>query len=209
MTVFHLFGCRKYFVYPKFFAAWFYSSYSVIVEFLHFRACFIYNILHYLGYPTIRYLVFSICCICDNVKRSRVYNELLFCDADNMRYFCFLYSWNIFLCPNFLVTVQYFAENLPVFALPDDSLVEVQGEPKGVHKAIELIATHLRKFLVDRSVIGIFELQVSFLFGCTCDNLLWCVSVYCMHSITMLDYLIGYMLIIWRWVYQNNDFMDN
>ncbi|KAM0054088.1 putative K domain-containing protein [Helianthus debilis subsp. tardiflorus] len=51
-------------------------------------------------------------------------------------------------------------ENLPVFALPDDSVVEVQGEPLGVQKAVELIATHLRKFLVDRSVIGIFEKQM-------------------------------------------------
>lgn len=53
------------------------------------------------------------------------------------------------------------AENLPIFALPDDSVVEIQGDPTSVHKALELIATHLRKFLVDRSVIGIFESQVS------------------------------------------------
>ncbi|KZV24786.1 KH domain-containing protein-like [Dorcoceras hygrometricum] len=52
-------------------------------------------------------------------------------------------------------------DNLPVFALPDDSLVEIQGEPSGVHKAVELIATHLRKFLVDRSVVGVFEMQAS------------------------------------------------
>ncbi|KAK2970172.1 hypothetical protein RJ640_019640, partial [Escallonia rubra] len=51
-------------------------------------------------------------------------------------------------------------ENLPVFALPDDSVVEVQGEPTGVHKAVELIASHLRRFLVDRSVVGIFETQM-------------------------------------------------
>jgi len=57
---------------------------------------------------------------------------------------------------------QIVAENLPPFALPDDSVVEVQGEPVGVHKAVELIATHLRKFLVDRSVIQVFEMQVSF-----------------------------------------------
>ncbi|CAK9150043.1 unnamed protein product [Ilex paraguariensis] len=50
-------------------------------------------------------------------------------------------------------------ENLPVFAIPDDSVVEIQGVSTGVHKAVELIATHLRKFLVDRSVIGIFEMQ--------------------------------------------------
>lgn len=55
---------------------------------------------------------------------------------------------------------QISTENLPVFALPDDGVVEVQGEAAGVHKAIELIANHLRKFLVDRSVIGIFEMQV-------------------------------------------------
>ncbi|CAN4101242.1 unnamed protein product [Withania somnifera] len=48
-------------------------------------------------------------------------------------------------------------EHLPVFALRDDSIVEIQGEPAGVHKAVEMIATHLRKFLVDRSVIGVFE----------------------------------------------------
>lgn len=48
-----------------------------------------------------------------------------------------------------------------MFALPDDSIVEIQGEPAGVHKAVEMIATHLRKFLVDRSVIGVFEKLVS------------------------------------------------
>ncbi|XP_058208638.1 flowering locus K homology domain-like isoform X1 [Rhododendron vialii] len=51
-------------------------------------------------------------------------------------------------------------ENLPPFALPDDSVVEVQGEPAGVHKAIELIAAHLRRFLVDRSVVSVFEMQM-------------------------------------------------
>ncbi|CAN4093565.1 unnamed protein product [Withania somnifera] len=51
-------------------------------------------------------------------------------------------------------------EHLPVFALPDDSVVEIQGEPAGVHKAVEMVASHLRKFLVDRSVIGVFEMQM-------------------------------------------------
>ncbi|KAK4383454.1 Flowering locus K homology domain [Sesamum angolense] len=51
-------------------------------------------------------------------------------------------------------------ENLPAVALPDDSVVEIQGEPEGLHKAVELIGTHLRKFLVDRSVIGVFEMQM-------------------------------------------------
>ncbi|CAM8928717.1 unnamed protein product [Rhodiola kirilowii] len=51
-------------------------------------------------------------------------------------------------------------EHLPLFALPGDSLVEIQGEPSGVHKAVEMIATHLRKFLVDHSVISVFETQM-------------------------------------------------
>ena len=57
------------------------------------------------------------------------------------------------------------AENVPPFALPDDSVVEIQGEPTGVHKAVELIATQLRKFLVDRIVVFVFEMHVSLLFG--------------------------------------------
>ncbi|KAL6146797.1 hypothetical protein ACLB2K_057474 [Fragaria x ananassa] len=52
------------------------------------------------------------------------------------------------------------SEDLPVFALPDDRVVEVVGEPVGVHKGIELIASHLRKFLVDRSIIPVFEMHM-------------------------------------------------
>lgn len=54
-----------------------------------------------------------------------------------------------------------FVEDLPVFALQDDRVVEVVGEPTSVHKSLELIASHLRKFLVDRSIIPYFESQVS------------------------------------------------
>ncbi|PHU22699.1 Flowering locus K -like proteiny domain, partial [Capsicum chinense] len=54
-------------------------------------------------------------------------------------------------------------EHLPVFALPDDSIVEIEGEPSRVHKAVEMVASHLRKYLVDRSVIVVFEMQVSLL----------------------------------------------
>ncbi|XP_050223623.1 flowering locus K homology domain [Mercurialis annua] len=52
------------------------------------------------------------------------------------------------------------SEDLPVFALQDDRVVEVLGDAAGVHKAIELIASHLRKFLVDRSIIPLFEMQM-------------------------------------------------
>ncbi|XP_051116917.1 flowering locus K homology domain [Andrographis paniculata] len=52
------------------------------------------------------------------------------------------------------------SEELPVFALHDDRVVEVVGEPTGILKAIELIASHLRKFLVDRSIISVIEMQM-------------------------------------------------
>lgn len=48
--------------------------------------------------------------------------------------------------------------------MQDDRVVEVVGEPLAVHKALELIASHLRKFLVDRSIIPVFESQVSVIF---------------------------------------------
>ncbi|KQJ85976.1 flowering locus K homology domain [Brachypodium distachyon] len=51
-------------------------------------------------------------------------------------------------------------ENVPPVALNDDRVVEIQGEPLDVHKAVELIASHLRKFLVDRSVLPLFEAQM-------------------------------------------------
>ncbi|KAG0466929.1 hypothetical protein HPP92_018509 [Vanilla planifolia] len=51
-------------------------------------------------------------------------------------------------------------EDLPPVALPDDRVVEIQGEPMGVHRALEMISNHLRKFLVDRSVLPLFEIQL-------------------------------------------------
>ncbi|KAI4370243.1 hypothetical protein MLD38_018613 [Melastoma candidum] len=51
-------------------------------------------------------------------------------------------------------------EELPIFALQDDRVVEVVGEPAGLHKAVELIASHLRKFLVDHSIIPLFEIHM-------------------------------------------------
>lgn len=53
------------------------------------------------------------------------------------------------------------AEDVPIFALQDDRVIEVVGEFAAVHKAVELIASHLRKFLVDHSIIPLFEAQVS------------------------------------------------
>lgn len=57
-------------------------------------------------------------------------------------------------------------ENVPPVALNDDRVVEIQGEPLDAHKAVELIASHLRKFLVDRSVLPLFESQASCVLLC-------------------------------------------
>ena len=54
---------------------------------------------------------------------------------------------------------------MPLFALQNDTVVEIQGEPASVHKAVELVASNLRKFLVDRSVIKVFEIEVSLCFS--------------------------------------------
>ncbi|KAI0504776.1 hypothetical protein KFK09_015729 [Dendrobium nobile] len=52
-------------------------------------------------------------------------------------------------------------EDLPPVALPDDRVVEIQGEPISVHRALEMVSNHLRKFLVDRSVLPLFEMHTS------------------------------------------------
>lgn len=56
---------------------------------------------------------------------------------------------------------EWKAEELPLCALADDRVVEVTGEPRNVQRATELVVAHLRKFLVDRSVLPLFELNVS------------------------------------------------
>lgn len=56
------------------------------------------------------------------------------------------------------------AEELPLCALSDDRVVEIQGEARNVHRAMELVVSHLRKFLVDRSVLALFELNVRYFF---------------------------------------------
>ncbi|CAN6305209.1 unnamed protein product [Urochloa humidicola] len=50
--------------------------------------------------------------------------------------------------------------DLPPVALEEDRVIEIWGLPSGVHKALELIASHLRKYLVDRTVIPLFDRQV-------------------------------------------------
>ncbi|CAD6212583.1 unnamed protein product [Miscanthus lutarioriparius] len=50
--------------------------------------------------------------------------------------------------------------DLPPVALEEDRVVEIWGLPARVHKALELVASHLRKYLVDRSVIPLFDCHV-------------------------------------------------
>ncbi|KAI3929141.1 hypothetical protein MKX01_006377 [Papaver californicum] len=48
-------------------------------------------------------------------------------------------------------------EEVPHYATSDERIVEIQGEALKVLKALEAILRHLRKFLVDHSVIPLFE----------------------------------------------------
>ncbi|XP_072957170.1 RNA-binding KH domain-containing protein PEPPER [Typha angustifolia] len=45
----------------------------------------------------------------------------------------------------------------PFYATPDERVVEIQGESPRVLKALEAVVEHLRKFLVDHSVLPLFE----------------------------------------------------
>ncbi|KAI5060899.1 hypothetical protein GOP47_0023404 [Adiantum capillus-veneris] len=52
------------------------------------------------------------------------------------------------------------SEEPPICGLQDDRVVEIQGEGPKVQKAMELVVSHLRKFLVDRSILPLFERAV-------------------------------------------------
>ena len=49
---------------------------------------------------------------------------------------------------------------MPFYAAADERIVELQGEGLKVLKALEAVVGHLRKFLVDHSVIPLFEKSV-------------------------------------------------
>ncbi|KAL4276964.1 hypothetical protein AHAS_Ahas20G0259800 [Arachis hypogaea] len=51
------------------------------------------------------------------------------------------------------------SSGLSIFALQDDRVVELLGDPTGVHKAIELTASHQKNFLSCRSVTPIFYMN--------------------------------------------------
>lgn len=54
------------------------------------------------------------------------------------------------------------ADEMPFYAGADERMVELQGESLKVLKALEAVVGHLRKFLVDHSVLPLFEKGVSF-----------------------------------------------
>lgn len=54
------------------------------------------------------------------------------------------------------------ADEVPFYAASDERIVELQGEALKVLKALEAVIGHLRKFLVDHSVLPLFEKNVSF-----------------------------------------------
>lgn len=50
---------------------------------------------------------------------------------------------------------------MPIYASSDERVVELQGESLKVLKALEAVVGHLRKFLVDQSILPLFEKSVS------------------------------------------------
>jgi len=56
---------------------------------------------------------------------------------------------------------MYGVGELPSYATSDERIVEIHGEAFKVHKALEAVLGHLRKFLHDHSVIAVFEKTVS------------------------------------------------
>jgi poly(rC)-binding protein 3/4 len=52
-------------------------------------------------------------------------------------------------------------EERPYYASEDERIVEIQGETLNVQNALQLVVGHLRKFLVDQSILPLFEKIVS------------------------------------------------
>ncbi|KAJ0964325.1 hypothetical protein J5N97_029447 [Dioscorea zingiberensis] len=48
-------------------------------------------------------------------------------------------------------------DELPIYSTMDERVLEIQGKPSEALKALEAVLGHLRKFLVDHSIIPLFE----------------------------------------------------
>lgn len=60
---------------------------------------------------------------------------------------------------------HFLTDELPFYAAADERIVDLQGENLKVLKALEAVLGHLRKFLVDYSVLPLFEKSVSLIFS--------------------------------------------
>lgn len=56
---------------------------------------------------------------------------------------------------------HFHEDEVQSYATVDERIVEIQGEALKVLKALEAVVGHLRKFLVDHSVLPLFEKTVS------------------------------------------------
>lgn len=73
---------------------------------------------------------------------------------------CSDFMFSIFLMPNY-----FYEDEVQSFATADERIIELQGEALKVLNALEAVVGHLRKFLVDHSVLPLFEKTVSSLFA--------------------------------------------
>ncbi|GER26938.1 RNA-binding KH domain-containing protein [Striga asiatica] len=53
------------------------------------------------------------------------------------------------------------SDEMPIYASSDERIVELQGEGYKVLKALEAVVGHLRKFLVDHSILSLFEKSIA------------------------------------------------
>lgn len=67
-----------------------------------------------------------------------------------------------------MALVSFVLDEVPFYATADERIIEIQGDSLKVLKALEVIVGHLRKFLVDHSVIPLFEKTVSLLLPFFC-----------------------------------------
>lgn len=74
-----------------------------------------------------------------------------------------------FAVPNNMVYGKSFVlDEVPFYATSDERIVEIQGDSLKVLRALEAVVGHLRKFLVDHTVIPLFEKTVSLLLPFFC-----------------------------------------
>lgn len=61
--------------------------------------------------------------------------------------------------------LTFWPDERAYYASTEERIVDIQGELLKVLKALKAVVGHVRKFLVDRSVIPLFEKNVSLVFA--------------------------------------------